>query len=223
MKAIATSAVLLLVGCLSSRLSAIDEARSNEIRRVGHRGMGKLVMPSCTTAAQPSALSAPSIQYANQDGIQIEQRCGLVAVDVLSESGIETFIRTVCNGTDGPECGSSLAAMFLARLRDRYKFADWSYIQNKCTAYPVDCQQWVNIEYWAIESHNRAVVDWTQTAFDQTNSRYQGEYERAYIEEADRRRRVGAALQAFGTAMAPKPAIHCTSHTIGATTTTNCR
>jgi len=111
--------------------------------------------------------------------------------------------------------------MFVARLQDRYGFADWNWVINKCTAFPADCKQWSWIELWSIESHNDAVLEWTQRAMAQTQAHYQAEYERAYAEEVDRRRRVGAALQAFGNSMA-QPKIHCTSTTAGTVTTTNC-
>src|SRR5262249_31783605 len=150
-------------------------------------------------------LSAPSEHLVEQSGLRVKQRCGMVVVEILADAAISRFVREVCGGTDNPDCGQRLWEMFVARLQERYAFANWGDVVNKCKAYPVECKQWIQIELWATNSHNEGVLGWTRTAFAEANTKYQAEYERAYEEELDRRRRLGAALQAFGASVAPKP------------------
>jgi hypothetical protein len=209
-------------GCFHDRTGAVQQARQAEIDRVGAMGQSKLIMSFCSE--DMDEFSKPSQHVVTREnGTRVTQPCGMVAMEILAQDSIAAFIRDVCGGTDSPECGKAHWEMFLARLQERYAFADWSWVLNKCKAYPVECKQWTWIELWATESHNEGVIGWTRSTMSQTNDRYQAAYDRAYLEEVEERRRVGAALSAFGSAMAPKPAVHCTSNTFGTTTSTTCQ
>ncbi len=211
---------VVLLGSASSRSGEIDQARQAELQRIGDLGLSKMILSFCNKSEEPSATAT---HYVAEGQLRARQRCGMVSVDVLSTEAIAEFVEKVCGGVDGPECGQSAWNMFFARLTERYEFANWDQVAKRCVAYPIECKQWMHIEFWATSSHNDGVLEWSKAAFDAANAQYQAEFERAYAEEVDRRRRIGAALQAFGEAMAPPPTVNCVSNTYGSTTRTRCQ
>jgi hypothetical protein len=230
--------------CFSSRAPQIEAERSAEMQQIGVNAhadidrvyesvVQKSIVPLCSNAPD-APLSPPSQHSVRVTDHFVMAPCGTIATEVLTEDAIKQFIDAICGGTDGPDCATKLREMFLARLRERYGMTDWSEVSNKCTAYPMKCQTWINIELWALASHNDAVGKWGEQQYAQANERhrrrlqetsdrYQTELDQAYAEELEHRRRVGAALQVFANAMAQPPTVHCTSNTIGTMTTTNCQ
>ena len=204
-------------------MQEIDSQRQSAIGGALVEGLSKMIAPLCTSKGGSPRPSPPTWHWAvAKDGTYYKQPCGTIAEQVLTSSAIAGFIRDVCNGQDSPECGERLWKMFVARLYDRYTFAKWSWVINKCDAYPVQCKQWSNLEFWALQSHNDGVSQWTQKAMQSANVQYQEEEERAYEAEAERRRQIGLALQQVSASLAPAPTIQCVSNSVGTTTTTSC-
>jgi hypothetical protein len=215
---------LTLSGCFSSRRGEIETARQTELARVTGMALAKLISPDCTESPPtPEPPGTRPFKVGERTGMQ---PCGLVAAEILAPNELTRFVDGMCAGREDATCDQRLLETFMARLRERYVFADWTAVDNKCTAHPLDCRQWLQVELWAIDSHNEGVVDWNKRTLQQTNDRYAAEFERAYAEEAEHRQRIGAALGAFSSAMssamAPTPTVHCTSNTVGITTTTSC-
>lgn len=210
---------LALAGCVSERNVEIETSRQHEVDRIHGLAVSKLVMPECNNAKRaPGDYSPPSTHQVQSGTMTVSQPCGLISVEMMSDLELTKLVATLCTGISQAACGNRVQETFFARLRERYGFTDWAAVSNRCTAYPIDCK-WMNIELWAIESHNAAVVQWAQQSYRQTNERYQEEFDKAYAAEEEQRRR---ALSAFATAITPPPSVQCTSSTIGTTTTTNC-
>jgi hypothetical protein len=209
-------------GCFSGRTGEIETARQAEINRVGELAASKIIRPSCSD--DPQANDPPSQRRVAFGTSSIVQPCGMIVAEVLAKSNLEQFVQVVCGGNDDGGCLAKGWDMFIARLEERYVFANWTEVANKCRAHPVECKQWSSVELWALMSHNDGVSAWASDALAATNQRYQAQLEAAYQEERERRQRVGAALAAFGNALAPQPAtnMNCTSNTVGTVTTTSC-
>jgi hypothetical protein len=223
-EAMRTWALLFLfaAGCFSSHTGEIETARKAEIYRIRDLTFSKMVMPTCVDP--PTGQLQPPGQRRVGD-TDVLQPCGMVIAQLTANSSMQQFIAQVCGGVDDAACLNRFEQMFLARLRDRYGFADWNEVSNKCTAYPVDCKQWSQIEFWTLESHNANVTKWGEAQMERTNEQYQAQFEQAYVEELEHRQRVAAVFQGFAdglAASAPAPTVHCTSNTYGSMTTTTC-
>lgn len=229
---IAALAVAASCGGHAAQQRSIEESRRASIAAAGYDGMTRMVSPSCDdSSTSPAPPSSRPIAYKGQKG---RQPCGLIFIEITSERYVKNFIRDVCNGQDGPECNSSFLKMFLARMNERYAFADWASLLNKCQAYPVECTRWIKLEYWAISSHNTGVADWTRRNAYEADARHRAQAERAYEAEAERRKNIAAAIQGFGEGLtkASSPqsttqpesqrSVNCTSQTVGSMTTTSC-
>jgi hypothetical protein len=237
--------IALACGCFQSRRPQIEAQREAETERLKSEARAdivhiyelvvqKTIRATCTD--DPNAKPQPPATVAATAGSRtVEQQCGLVVVEILSDEAVKQFITEICGGTDDATCTEKLRQTFLARLRERYTLADWAAVADRCTAHPVDCKLWFNIELWAMGSHNQAVSAWAQEEYEQAtkrfgnklqnaNDRYAVELENADLEELEHRRRVGAAFAAFSNAMVqPQPTtVHCTSNTIGTMTNTTC-
>jgi hypothetical protein len=212
--------VVFIAACVSSQTAEIESARQAEIDRVADRALRKLITASCSE--DKASQDSPSMRRVRYGDTVLVQACGMITVEVLAEVKVQQFTGEVCGGQDGPECGAKLWDMFIARLGERYVFADWKKVTTKCRAHPIECKTWSSIELWAMDSHNDGVKQWASEEFDETNKRYAAEFERAYAEESERRQRIGDAFAAMGKAIAPPPRINCTANTYGTTTTMNC-
>ncbi len=213
---------LCLASASSSGTARVQNAQQAHGDQIREWGLSKLITSFCDGSQEPSDPSTHRVQV-HSNGVSVQQPCGMVVVEILSDEAITTFLKKVCGGTNSPECAQQHQDMFLARLEERYAFANWGLVLNKCKAYPIECKRWMNIEFWATESHNEGVLEWARTAFAQSNEYYQAQYEQAYAEERERRQEIGVAAQAFAAAFAPKPSINCTTNTFGSTSTTTCQ
>jgi hypothetical protein len=221
---IAWAAVLLgCISCVSSaRKAEIEQVHRSNLDQIYQLGLSKVVSPMCAASKK---LAKPSTHLVTTNGFNVEQGCGMVAAEVLDTGAIAVFVERVCGGVDSPDCGHALRKTFLARLEGRYAFTDWESVASKCTAYPVECQQLVNVELWTMEAHNDGVFAWMRTATRDSTAKRDAELEQAYAEALERRRAWGAALQGFAAGWnAPRPqTVKCLSQTIGTmTTTTRC-
>jgi hypothetical protein len=219
---------MLATACLHNHTNAVVEAHADEMDSITAQATAKFVMPMCNWAQAGEIIpveSAPAFHRSAGDGPHVRQACGMISREIGRPAFVSAFVRDVCGGDDDRSCADRFYEMFIARMRERYAFAKWDDVSNKCAAYPVECKTWQNIELWAIGSHNEGVATWAKSSFADANERYEVEFENAYAAEQAERHRLGAALRAFseGMASANRPAVTCTSNTIGITTTTHCR
>lgn len=201
------------------------------------------VAESCEDRDTPGDEPAdpPSKHRVDVGSVKVEQPCGLVFNEVFAKDYIANFTRAICGSTDGKlteECSKRFVDMFMARLSERYTGADWAAVNQKCTAYPLECNDGRSLERLLIASHNGGVQAWYFRSIEiaRTNAYRAQEAARAADQlvvqqqqerDAERRRAVfqvmGAALQGLVQARAPAPTIQCTSNTVGTSTYTNCR
>jgi hypothetical protein len=213
-------------GCLSSSVSALDEQRRAAMFQIRDLFSSKVVRPSC--GDDPKAPPAPPSVRAVEGLPQVRQPCGLVTVELEEPAAIAKFTLEICAGIRDSACESRYRDTFMARLEDRYAFADWNVVANKCRAYPVDCKDWFLVELWVLKSHNDGVSAWGRQQMEQANASYMAAYEQAYAEDAERRSRWAGALRAIGSGisggLAPtqSPTVHCVSNTYGTTSNTTC-
>ena len=159
--ALRMSAASLLLGLFSCGPNYRDRYYSNPTPipmpedRIYQPAIAAMVDPACTPGQRPSP---PAIHVARWNNVSVNQGCGLVSDEVLTQASHAEFVDKVCAGQDGDDCSKRFIAMFVARLGERYTLADWQFVSNKCTAHPIECQTWRNVELWALDSHNTAVI-----------------------------------------------------------------
>ena len=155
---------------------------------------------------------------------------------MFSGAYLANFAHAVCGLTEEKlteACSKRFIEMFVARLSERYTGADWTRVNQRCKAYPLECNDGRALERLLLASHNFGVRTWYYQAveFARTNA-YRAQaaaqaadlqaQERRAEERRERARAIGAALQGIGQALSP-PSVNCTSNTFGSTTYTNCR
>jgi hypothetical protein len=210
-------------GCFSSRRREIERSRLADIEQIRNFGLSKMVAPQCNGRSSPPSEHVIEIKPETLPGARISQRCGTIADEIWATETVSEFVAKVCGGQDGPECLQSYWKTFLARLGERYEFTDWAYVSTKCQAHPIECQKWWQVELWAMEVHNESVLRWARSSFTEANAHAQLQFDKAYLEEVERRHRVSEALQNVANTLQRSPTVHCTSTTVGYTTSTNCR
>lgn len=194
--------------------------------RIYQTAMAAMVDPACRPGQEPSP---PAVHVVTWKTVPVDQPCGLVSDEVLTRASLAEFVSKLCGGQASDDCSKRFTAMFVARLGERYTLADWQLVSTKCTAHPIECQTWRNVELWALASHNAAVIAWMNASVAQVRAQEnaqlaqeaQIEFERRQAEAQRRRDLIRAAADALG-AMS-RPAIHCTSTTFGSTTQTSCQ
>ena len=194
-------ACLIASGCVGER--AQPGAGSGPVAgdQVAAIAGPKLIASRCDGSA---GWTRPSYQEVQGLGVRTLQQCGMVAVAVLADEAVRGFVHEVCAGAAGPGCRRALWRMFLARLQDRYAFADWRRIGTQCRLHPRSCRGWIEIELRAARSHNQAVLRWTSAALTAPHDLVG--YERAFAEELDHRRRTGPVGEPLADADDPAPA-----------------
>jgi len=103
--------------------------------------------------------------------------------------------------------------MVFARLRERYRAADWVEVNEHCDGYPLDCDTLPKVERVVQSSHNGNV----QRRVSEAES---GAAARARQDQQERSQNVAAAMRAFGTAM--QGGTVCHTRTNGTVSTTTC-
>jgi hypothetical protein len=169
-----------------------------------------MVAPTC------EGKHAAGLQRVAVSGVRVQQACGLVTTDATAESFAK--YASACQSEAGA-CLERYVAMYLARVSERYPYADAKWIDNHCTGYPDDCASLGQVELLHLNSHNKVVADaWraqTQLVVAQTE-----------LEDARRRqaiaRSVGNAFQAVGRAMQQPTTVNCTSSSYGSGVHTSC-
>ncbi|MCX5743024.1 MAG: hypothetical protein NT062_11065 [Proteobacteria bacterium] len=221
--------LLLLGGCFSASDATvvIEYDRRENVGRVNELTLARWISPACDGVAD----HAPSTHLVDPPpGVLhgVRQACGMIVSEILNDTAIKNFEDRVCDGADTPACGAIFADMFLARLRERYVYANWDRVLLHCRAYPIPCKSWHKLETWARESHNQAVRTWHDAAIAAVNTRAQKEVdeavEREEAESRSRWRAIAEGLKGFTEGALRRPTtIHCTSNNTGSTTTTECR
>jgi hypothetical protein len=178
----------------------------------------------------------PSLHTVDVGSSRVEQSCGLVFNEVFDGAYIANFAKVVCglaNEKLTNECSKRFLEMYVARLAERYTGADWAAVNQKCTAYPIECRDGRALERLLLASHNAGVQGWYYQAAEAARAnayRAQAAAQAADLQAQEQRaeqrreraRAIGAALQTMGQALSP-PTIQCTSNTVGTSTYTNCR
>ncbi|HEY1812980.1 MAG TPA: hypothetical protein VGG74_11585 [Kofleriaceae bacterium] len=217
-------ASLVLAACYSS--AQLETQRHTEIDRVANEGYAQLVVPACTSAS--TTMEPPGMTiHRFPNGQEARVGCGLVLAKLLAPAEMQRFVAEICHGVDDDVCSGNFVQMFLAQLRERYTFADWSAVEERCTAHPIDCKQWVNIELWAIDSHDDGVVKHAKAQMNGVNDRYFASEAQQQAEHDRHMAAIGAVLQGAAQGMAEASqqpqTVNCTSNTIGTSTYTSCR
>lgn len=91
-------------------------------------------------------------------------------------------------------CGNKWEQAFVAKLVERYTYADRESVTLKCKANPIQCKDPNTLENWARESHNSNVQKSESEKLAALNSWYAG----AHAQEQQQR---AAALQEYGNSM----------------------
>lgn len=198
--------------------------------------MRTYVAESCdvgSDSAAPGTLNSPPSKHVVRVGVTaVDQACGLVVYEIFTPEHMAAFARDICGAADGTisdECSKRFIDMFMARLAERYTAVDWSAVNQKCRAYPLECKDSVAVERLLLAAHNVGVQAWYQEALQaarmnayraaqETQLAYQRTEQMREAEHRERRQRIGAALEAMGKALEPKPVIRCTSTTSGQAT-----
>lgn len=207
----------LAAGCgLFPQQNHMAAQRRTAVQQASDAEKAALVIPVC------SKESSGGTGVLVKDGIT--HRCGSVWVDISTEKARAEFLSAVCGGVNDESCGKSYSKMFLARLTERYTFADWTAMLRKCDAYPVECRNWGNVERWALDTHNDEVIKRAQRAAEATNQRYVEAQQRAIAEQQESNRKAALILSGAleGLAAPQKNTLNCTSNTYGSTTQTTC-
>lgn len=217
------AAVVTGGGCVKDRTTPVEQSHEQSLTDIYEVATGQLVMPLCE--GEPGGEHAPATHVVEHEGARIEQPCGTITAEITERDFLDTFVAGACTDGDEQGCLNTYRRMFFARLTERYAFADWPWVLNRCDAYPIECQQFAQIELWAMESHNQGVIDWAEVAMNEATAQHRAAYARAYQAEMDDRRRRAAAVQdAFeGFVNAGRDTVQCTSTTTGATTYTRCQ
>lgn len=213
----------LAAACVKDRTTPVEQSHERALNEAHEAGLSKMVMPECEDRMGQD--HPPSEHTVRQRGNRTQQRCGMVTFEVTSDDFFSDFLRDVCRGVDGEDCAETYRRMFFARIAERYPFADWDWVLNRCDAYPARCQQFAWIELWALESHNEGVIQFTEIAMERATAEHRAAYSPAYLAEMEERRRradaIGAAFE--GLAGAGRDTVTCTTTGYGATATTTCR
>lgn len=205
---------------MSAREGDVRSARNNDIARIHRFAVTQIVVAECPmSAGAPGQATPPGFHMVHEGGEEVRQGCGSLVAEITGDAAVRSFVSTVCGGIDSKECTDRFTQMVLARLQERYRFANWQSVSNKCAAYPVDCAHWAEVEMWVRESHNSAVVEWAKTSYAERDREASAQIDGIRREEDTRTR---AAFAAFSQALTPPPTVHCTSQTMGSTTQTEC-
>jgi hypothetical protein len=156
------------------------------------------------------------------DGDFAEQPCGLIAIEVGSEKFRQRFVRRLCADGVTEKCGKQYTDMFLARLTQRYTFADWQQLYLQCRAYPIECGEFITLEQWIVASHNTGLRAWGQRQKSLIRRRAASDIRAAYLEQQRQFQRGMAAFAAAAEGMANTYRKKCTSKVSGSTVTTYC-
>ena len=197
--------------------------RSPPIEQIRKLAVERTVIPSCKEGKSTSRTGMAVVRSA----VFAEQPCGLVVNDILEPAEVDRFVAGVCKGERDADCDRAATDMFVARMSERYEHTDWQSVLNKCKAYPIECQQWEQLERWVLKSHNDWVAAWAnaeiQRVQQQAAAYSYAQYQQQLAQEADRRKAIAEGFQAMARSLARKPTIHCTSNTYGYSTTTDCQ
>jgi hypothetical protein len=210
--------LMLWTGCgLFPQQNQMAGRRQTAVQHASDAEKAALVIPVC------SKESSGGTGALVKDGIT--HRCGSVWVEISTDKARGEFLSTVCGGVDDESCGKIYSKMFLARLTERYTFADWTVVVRKCDAYPVECRDWGKVERWTLDTHNDEVLKRAQRAAEATHQRYVEARQRAIAEQQESNRKAMLILSgALDGLSAPyKNTVNCTSNTYGSTTQTTCR
>jgi hypothetical protein len=215
-----------------------DPARDPLIGPITVRAAQAFVAESCRDGDVPrgSPSEPPSKHTVDVGSTKVDQPCGLVFNEVFDSAYTANFARVVCGLNEEKltdACSKRFIEMYMARLSERYPGADWASVNQKCTAYPLECRDGRALERLLLASHNVGIQAWYYQAveFARANAyRAQAAAQAAELQIQERRaeerrekaRAMGAALQGLGDALSP-PTIRCTSNTVGSSTYTNCR
>lgn len=122
------------------------------------------------------AESGPSMH----DGMQ----CGLILNEITAPEYMATFTSQVCGGVDDDACKTRHHDMFVARVEERYPYADYDAVARHCKAWPLKCQSARDLELNVLISHNRGV----SYAANQRLAELQAQEQQAYEQAAEQRR-----------------------------------
>lgn len=215
-----------------------DVARDPVIGPISKQSARAFIAEDCANnGARPSAGDPPATHRVDVGSDKVDQHCGLVFNEVFSDRYVAAFTREVCGATDGvatEACSERLVKTYVARLSERYAGADWVAVNNKCTAYPIECRDGRALERILLASHNASVLAWhDQAVYSARLGAYRAQADaqaadnqataRGEAEDRARAQGIGAAMQTLGKSLAPPPTINCTSNAVGASTVTTCR
>lgn len=159
---------------------------------------------------------------------EVGRRCGLIAREVFSQMSVDNFAAKVCGlGAESMDdaCAAKFAEMWLARLEERYEFADLHALGRKCRAHPVECRDPAQLEMWWMASHNDLVAARFKAEVAHIKAGHQSrlaELDRQRAErDAQSRRAFGAAMLAAAASL--RGGVNCTSMPVGGVVHTSCR
>lgn len=127
-------------------------ARAPEVE-IARKYAPLLVKAMCTK----DELTPPEMLTTNIDRLVIQQRCGLVVVDFMGDRRTG-LVAKHCEGNEDDPCKQKLAAMFNARITERYTMTDAAWVANHCTGYPDDCDDDTEIEAHHLRLHNEKIM-----------------------------------------------------------------
>lgn len=228
------SSLLLAVGCAHRRPAAtVTTSPAHDRQRADTRAWTaqSTVVPTCDGQE-----TSPSFRGSKP--------CGLVAAEVFETDFVQVFIAQVCGGALDDVCESKHRSMFLARIEERYPYADYGAVDRHCEAWPLKCQNDRDLELIVLVSHNDGVraeadrrlaqIDADEArAIDRAERRERERLEQERIAEEDERRRMAAFADGMNRlanvlkdAQPPPPPptqqTRCSSETRFGRTETNC-
>lgn len=142
--------------------------------------------------------------------------CGLVTVEMNSTPYVEGFVASVCKGVSDESCERAYQQTFVARLIERYGFANADRVSLTCQAHPQQCMTMKGLEHEMMRSHNAELLARFDAAMEERRA--------AAAREAEEDRAAwGRALGQLADDLRPPPAVNCHSYTVGDSTNTTCR
>lgn len=212
--------VICVASCVAVEEKQVETARQSDESAIHEYAVSHMVAATCQAEkGPPGRPSFPAMQRVHAGAAIVQQPCGLVVAELSTDASLNRFVTAVCPGVAPDECSKRFVQMFLARLGERYPYANWQVITQHCEAYPVDCRQWLTLESWVLESHNATLIRWAQDSYRVRNAQAAAQLEAIHREESQR---ASAFLAAVANGLSP-PQVRCTSTMMGAVVDTTCR